>query len=114
MLSALTATGPPEEVSDMEHKIEIVIEEPSIFRATTHHSDGVDVFLALTEKGQQRRACQVVRHPGPVPRQTIFCQLQPGTYTLTVFADFPLGGLHPCSDFFAQLAIRPLALNDDS
>jgi hypothetical protein len=104
---------PPEEISDMEHKIEIVIEEPSIFRATTHHSDGVDVFLALTEKGQQRRACQVVRHPGPVPRQTIFCQLQPGTYTLTVFADFPLGGLHPCSDFFAQLAIRPLALNDD-
>merc|ERR1719230_357825 len=59
-----------------------------------------------------KRMCQAVKHPGPVPRQTIFCKLDPGTYTLTVFADYPLGGLHPCSDFFAQVAIRPLALND--
>jgi len=103
---------PPDEVSDMEHKIQLVISEQSILRATTHHSDGVDVFLALTREGETQRACAAVKHPGPVPRQTIFCRLDPGTYTLTFFADYPLGGLHPCSDFFAQIAVRPTALAD--
>lgn len=103
---------PPQEISDMEHQIEVVVTEQCIFRATTHHSDGVDVFLALQRKGDQARACAAFKHPGPVPRQTIFCRLEPGTYVLTVFADYPLGGLHPCSDFFMQVALRPTVLSD--
>ena len=31
---------------------------------------------------------------------------------IMVFADYPLGGLHPCSDFFAQIAIRPTIIID--
>ncbi|CAE8637080.1 unnamed protein product [Polarella glacialis] len=101
---------PPDEVEDMEHDIEIEVSEACVFRATTHHSDGVDVFVALMQKDSSTRVCQTMKHPGPVPRQTIFCILQPGSYKLTFFAEYPLGGLHPCSDFFAQVALRPLAL----
>lgn len=103
---------PPNEVADMEHKIELEVTEPSIFRATTHHSDGVDVFVALSKRGSSRRVCKAIKHPGPVPRQSIFCYLEPGSYDLTFFADYPLGGIHPCGDFFAQIAIRPMALSD--
>ncbi len=43
-------------------------------------------------------------------RQTVFCTLKPGKYTLNLFAEYPLGGLHPCDSFFLQLALKPVAL----
>eukprot|EP00929_Paragymnodinium_shiwhaense_P103616 TRINITY_DN67243_c0_g1_i1.p1 TRINITY_DN67243_c0_g1~~TRINITY_DN67243_c0_g1_i1.p1 ORF type:complete len:2048 (-),score=333.28 TRINITY_DN67243_c0_g1_i1:102-6245(-) len=103
---------PPHEVADMEHKVQVEISEPVIFRATTHHSDGVDVFIILTKRDSSKRICKATKHPGPVPRQSIFCYLEPGSYDLTFFADYPLGGLHPCGEFFAQVAVRPVALQD--
>lgn len=104
---------PPDEVSDMEHRVIVQVQERSVFRATTHHSDGVDVYLRLDSKDGKQSACRSVKHPGPVPRQTVFCILEPGEYHLTFFADYPLGGLHPCSDFFAQMALKPIALLGD-
>lgn len=108
---------PPDEVTNMEHVVTLEVAERSMFRATTHHSDGVDVFIKLRAPEKENKlknlACRPVKHPGPVPRQTIFCVLSPGTYKLTFFADYPLGGLHPCSDFFAQMAIKPLVLLSD-
>jgi len=101
---------PPHEVNDLEHAVEVEVSEPSVFRATTHQSDGVDVFIALAKKGESSRVCKTIKHPGQVPRQTIFCILAPGSYTLTFFAEYPLGGIHPCSDFWAQVALRPVAL----
>eukprot|EP00746_Dinoflagellata_sp_MGD_P074024 gnl/MRDRNA2_/MRDRNA2_29958_c0_seq1.p1 gnl/MRDRNA2_/MRDRNA2_29958_c0~~gnl/MRDRNA2_/MRDRNA2_29958_c0_seq1.p1 ORF type:complete len:1710 (+),score=336.57 gnl/MRDRNA2_/MRDRNA2_29958_c0_seq1:304-5130(+) len=102
---------PPDEISDMEHTIEVTVTEASIFRATTHHSDSVDVHVALTATNDvTQRLCKTLKHPGPVPRQTIFCRLDAGTYHLKFFADYPLGGLHPCSDFFAQISLKPTAL----
>eukprot|EP00931_Biecheleriopsis_adriatica_P047865 TRINITY_DN27623_c0_g1_i1.p1 TRINITY_DN27623_c0_g1~~TRINITY_DN27623_c0_g1_i1.p1 ORF type:complete len:1920 (-),score=347.57 TRINITY_DN27623_c0_g1_i1:48-5807(-) len=103
---------PPTEVEDMEHRISLDISEPCTFRATTHHSDGVDIHMRLTRPQVEEQICKTSKHPGPVPRQTIFCLLEPGSYTLTFFAEYPLGGLHPCSDFFAQVALRPTALGD--
>eukprot|EP00435_Cladocopium_sp_Y103_P003413 s4476_g1.t1 len=84
---------PPEEaaVEDMEHEITL---EASI--------------------SADSRQCKSIKHPGPVPRQSVFCLLQPGTYSLTFYAEYPLGGLHPCSDFFAQVGLRPMALTDQS
>mmetsp|Transcript_16763 Transcript_16763/g.38787 ORF Transcript_16763/g.38787 Transcript_16763/m.38787 type:complete len:1807 (+) Transcript_16763:74-5494(+) len=105
---------PPHEVEDMEHDIELVLAEPSIIRATTHHAEGVDVFLALQDPKTHTRVCKTVGHPGPAKRQTIFCRLDPGTYTLTFFAEYPLGGLHPCGDFFAQVSVRPVSLANDA
>lgn len=108
---------PPDEVSDMHHEISMSIRETVLFRATTHHSEGVDVFLGLRRVdaligADLTTTCKPLKHPGPVPRQTIFCQLVPGEYVLTFFADYPLGGLHPCNDFFAQVALRPVQLID--
>jgi len=109
---------PPEEVQDMEHEIMLEVSEACIFRATTHHSDGVDIRLKLTmetaEGQEKRQVCKSIKHPGPVPRQSIFCLLQPGRYSLTFYAQYPLGGLHPCSDFFAQVGLRPVALTDQN
>jgi len=105
---------PPYEVEDMEHEITVEISEPSLFRATTHHSEGVDVFVALKDASMTNRVCKTVTHPGPVRRQTIFCRLEPGKYTLIFFAEYPLGGLHPCHDFFAQVGVRPVALSSES
>lgn len=106
---------PPDEVEDMEHNLDIDISEPCVFRASTHHSDGVDVSMRFSVQGDDsgKSQCQTIKHPGPVPRITIFCLLQPGKYVLTFFADYPLGGLHPCSDFFAQVSLRPTALTDE-
>jgi hypothetical protein len=102
---------PPDEISDMEHTIELTVSEASIFRATTHHSDSVDVHVALTATNDvTQRVCKTLKHPGPVPRQTIFCRLDAGVYHLKFFADYPLGGLHPCSDFFAQISLKPTSL----
>ncbi|CAK0792701.1 unnamed protein product, partial [Prorocentrum cordatum] len=96
-------------VDNMEHEVILEVAEACIFRATTHHSDGVDVFIALKKADDVSgaRVCQTSKHPGPVPRQSIFCLLQPGRYSLIFFADYPLGGLHPCSDFFVQSGVAP-------
>ncbi|CAK9056427.1 unnamed protein product [Durusdinium trenchii] len=59
----------PFEVEDMEHEMTIEVGTAPIWQS-----------------------CKSIKHPGPVPRQSIFCLVQPGTYSLTFYAEYPLGG----------------------
>ncbi|CEM11840.1 unnamed protein product [Vitrella brassicaformis CCMP3155] len=103
---------PPDELEEMKHVVTLDVREPSLFRVTTHKSS-VDLRIILTTLDAPPRviAPPVRMHAlGGTNDQTIHTPLPPGKYGLGFFADYPLGGLHPCDGFFVQVALKPVEL----
>jgi len=102
---------PPDEDTALSHKISLEVTENSLFRFSAYKGSSIGVRVSFTSAIDLTDAvCKTVHMSGISSRQTVFCTLKPGKYTLNLFAEYPLGGLHPCDSFFLQLALKPVAL----
>eukprot|EP00923_Selenidium_pygospionis_P037476 GHVN01065728.1.p1 GENE.GHVN01065728.1~~GHVN01065728.1.p1 ORF type:complete len:1909 (-),score=197.04 GHVN01065728.1:4706-10432(-) len=105
---------PPDEMTELFHKIAIEISEMSLLRVVvTQASLDVRVILSSGEHDEPVQSCRSLKNPSAVQRnryESIFCQVAKGDYNLYFYGEYPLGGLPPCDGFNVQLSIKPAHL----